>query len=292
MIRKAVILAAGYGTRFLPATKAMPKEMLPVVDKPVIQYVVEDAVLAGAKDIVVVTNAQKRAIEDHFDSSFELESQLAASGKRDLLDEVREIANLANFIYVRQKSTDGMRGTLVAIRNGYEAIGEEPFLMLFGDGFFGSTPSQCQQLVAAYEKYKAPIMGAVETHNPDDGLRFGFGAGEEVAPGILKLKEVVEKPGRGKAPSDYAIVSGYVFTPELMSYASQVKPMPNGEYGYTDLVAAMIADGKPVYAVKIKDGVYYDCGNKLDYIKATIELALQHKDMATGLKDYLQNLEI
>lgn len=288
-ITKAVILAAGYGTRFLPVTKAMPKEMLPVVDKPVIQYAVEDAVSAGIKDIVVVTNAQKRAIEDHFDNSFELESVLEAGGKVDLLDEVRKLAALANFIYVRQKGND--KGNLIGIRTGYEAIGNEPFLAMWGDDFFVADPTRSEQLVAAYEKYQAPILGAFETSDPVHTKLYGYAAGQEVEPGVIKVEKIIEKPGPDAVPSDYATVSGFVFTPEFMEYGAKVTPNPkNGEFGYTDAIELMLDDNKPVYAVKIKNGRYYDCGNKLDYIKTIIDLALKNEEMGPQLKKYLETL--
>ncbi len=286
-IRKAVILAAGYGTRFLPVTKAMPKEMLPVVDKPVIQHVVEDAVSAGIKDIVIVTSAQKRPLEDHFDHSFELESVLGQGGKTELLEQVKYIADMANFIYVRQKRA---KGTIPAIQSGYQAIGDEPFLTLFGDDIFMATPNRCQQLVAAYEKYGAPILGAFETTNPEDTKRYGYAAGDEVEPGIIKVKEIVEKPGPDKVPSDLAVVSGYIFTPEFMTYTDKTPAMANGEYGYTDALKLMVNDGKPMYAVKIKNGTYYDCGNKMAYLKANIELALQDSELGPELRTYLESL--
>lgn len=288
MIRKAIILAAGYGTRFLPMTKAMPKEMLPVVDKPVIQYVVEDALAAGVEDVVIVTSGQKRAIEDHFDHSFELEQLLATSNKQDALAEVRRIADMANFIYMRQK---GPKGTMAALGCGYGAIGDEPFLGLWGDDFFIATPTRCQQLVAAYKEFQAPILGALETDDPEHTKRFGYAAGSEVAPGVIKVAKIVEKPGPGKAPSNYATVSGAIFTPKLMEYGAHIKPMANGEYGYTDAIAAMIADGHPVYAVKVANGKYYDCGNKLDYIKTNIELTLASEAMGPELKQYLVELK-
>lgn len=288
-ITKAVILAAGYGTRFLPVTKAMPKEMLPVVDKPVIQYAVEDAVAAGIKDIVIVTSSQKRAIEDHFDNSFELETVLEAGGKTEQLNQVRGLAELANFIYVRQKGT--RKGNLVGIQAGYEAIGNEPFIVLWGDDFFVSRPTRCQQLVTAYEKYQAPILGAFETTDPAHTKLYGYAAGETVEAGILKVDKIIEKPGPDAVPSTYATVSGFVFTPEFMEYASKVEPNPrNGEYGYTDAVELLLHANKPVYAVKIQDGKYYDCGNKLDYIKTNIELALQNPEMGQALQSYINTL--
>jgi UTP--glucose-1-phosphate uridylyltransferase len=285
-ITKAIILVAGYGTRFLPMTKAMPKEMLPVVDKPVVQYAVEDAVAAGVKDIVMVTSAQKRPIEDHFDSSFELETVLAQSGKEDLLAEIRAIPAMANFIYVRQR----MRGTLGAFRSGYEAIGNEPFLGLWGDDFFIATPTRSQQLVATFEKYQAPVLAAMETDDPEHAKRYGFVAGVEVEPGVIKVDKIIEKPGPEKVPSKYAVVSGFALTPEVMEFGKKVQPQPNGEYFYIDAIDEMLKVGKPVYALKIENGKYYDCGNKLDYIKSNIELALAHPQLGDEIKAFIKTL--
>lgn len=287
-IRKAIVLAAGYGTRFLPATKAMPKEMLPVVDKPVIQYVVEDAVAAGIEDIIIVTSAQKRSIEDHFDHSFELEATLEQCGKTEMLTQVQAIAELANFIYIRQK---GPKGTLPAIQCGYEAVGEEPCLVMWGDDFYIASPTRAEQLVALYEKYNAPIIPCVETDNPEYGDRYGFAAGEEVEPGVIKVSEIVEKPGKGKAPSRYATVGGLLITPEYMTYAAQAKPAANGEYNYNAVLELMIQDGQPVYAATIQNGKHYDCGNKMEYMKTAIELTLQRPDMGPELRKYLKSLQ-
>lgn len=288
-VRKAVILAAGYGTRFLPATKAMPKEMLPVVDKPVIQYVVEDAVAAGIKDIVIVTSSQKRSLEDHFDHSFELEEVLTTGGKLKELEEVRAIAEMANFIYVRQK---GNKGTMPALACGYNAIGAEPFLGLWGDDFFIASPSRGQQLVAAYEKYGAPVVATLESTDPEHTKRFAYASGEEVEPGIIKIKEIIEKPGPGRLDSNHAVIGGAIYTPELMAYADKIAPMANGEYVYADAIAAYLADGHPAYAVRINNGRYYDCGNKLEYVKANIELTLAREDLGPALREYLKTIKL
>lgn len=286
-VTKAIILAAGYGTRFLPITKAMPKEMLPIVDKPVIQYVVEDAVSAGIEDIVIVTSSQKRSIEDHFDHSWELETILKDAGKEDLLKEITNIAQLANFIYIRQK---GAKGTLPAIQSGYHAIGNSPFLVLFGDDFFEASPSRCHQLIEVFEKYRAPILAAFETQDPEHTKRFGYVDGKEIEPGVIAVSQIIEKPGPQNVPSSYAVVSGYVFTPIFMAYADSTPPLENGEYSYTNTIDLMVKDNQPVYAVKIKNGRYYDCGNKLDYLKTNLELALRNPHIKDKLRDYLQTL--
>ncbi len=288
-IRKAVIPAAGFGTRFLPATKAQPKEMLPIVDKPVIQYVVEDAVSAGIEDIIIVTGWQKRSIEDHFDYPFELEKRLEESGKIEQLKEVRRIANLANFMYVRQK---GPAGNATPILNARHLINpDEPFLVLWGDDFFEADPSRASQLIKAYEKYGYSILGAIKSKNEEDTQRYGFVDGEQVEDGVIKVEKLVEKPGPQKAPSDMAIVSGFVFTPKIFPYLEKIKPGPDGEVVYIDALRELIKE-EPVYACEIKNGKYYDCGNKLEYIKANIDFALKHKELAVGLKDYLKKLDL
>ncbi len=286
-ITKAVILAAGYGTRFLPVTKAMPKEMLPVVDKPVIQYVVEDAVAAGVKDVVIVNSSSKRPIEDHFDNSFELETVLEKDGKTAELAAIRKVAEMANFIYVRQK---GRRGNLAAFMCGYEAIGNEPFYGYFGDDFFYGEPSRSQQLARVWERYRAPVVGCMVSKNPEDGKRYGFVAGEEVEPGVIKVEKIIEKPGVGQAPSVYATVGGGIFTPDVMNYYDEAAAETEGEVVYVAALEKLIKSGKPVYACAIQ-GHYYDCGNKLEYIKTIIDLALQNEEMGDSLHTYLGNLK-
>ena len=283
-IRKAVIPAAGMGTRFLPATKSMPKEMLSVLDKPVIQYVVEDAVCAGVSDIVVVTGWHKRAIEDHFDYPFELLERLKEAGKHEQREELIRIANLANFIYLRQK---GHLGNATPILNAAPIIGDEPFLCLWADDFFVASPTRSQQLVAAYEEFKAPILSAIRTDKPEDTKKYAFVGGDEVRPGVVKVREIVEKPGPNHKLSNLGIVSGYAFTPEFIQHMSAVKPTEGQELVYVEGLQGMLDAGLPVYAVEIKDGRYYDCGNKLEYLKANVEIALSHKEYQDELRDYL-----
>ena len=283
-IRKAVIPAAGMGTRFLPATKSMPKEMLPVLDKPVIQYVVEDAVSAGVSDIVVVTGWHKRAIEDHFDYPFELLERLKEAGKLEQREELIRIANLANFIYLRQK---GHLGNATPILNAAPIIGDEPFLCLWADDFFVASPTRSQQLVAAYEEFKAPILSAIRTDKPEDTKKYAFVGGDEVRPGVVKVREIVEKPGPNHKLSNLGIVSGYAFTPEFVEHMSAVKPTEGQELVYVEGLQSMLDAGLPVYAVEIKDGRYYDCGNKMEYLKANVEIALSHKEYQDELRQYL-----
>ena len=294
-IRKAIIPAAGFGTRFLPATKAQAKEMLPVVDKPIIQYVVEDAVSAGIEDIIIVTGWHKRAIEDHFDYPFELEKRLQEAGKLEELEEIRKIANLANFYYVRQK---GPFGNATPIWNARHLVGDEPFLMLWGDDFIEASPTRCQQLVAAYEKWGGScILGSIRTNSTEDYKRYGFAAGKEVVPGTLRVEQVVEKPGVGVISSDYAIVSGFLFDPEMFEAIEVAmerhQKYSNGrEFVYVDAINVLLERKRSVWATEITNGKYHDCGNKLEYLKTTIEFGLKHEELREDFITYLKNLNI
>ena len=293
-IRKAVIPAAGLGTRFLPATKAMPKEMLPVVDKPIIQYVVEDLVSAGITDIVIVTGWHKRSIEDHFDYPYELERRLEGSGKQKEIEGIRKIADLANFYYVRQR---GPYGTATPIWNARNLIGDEPFIMCWGDDFIEASPSRSQQLVAAYEKYGgSAILGSIRTSKPEDYKRYGFAEGMEIEPGILKVEKTVEKPGPGVVESDYAMVSGCVLGPEIFAAIEESTKRLDAEnaqreHTYIDALNILLEQGKTCHAAEIKNGRYYDCGNKLEYLKAVVEYGLKHEDLRDDFSNYLKTLK-
>jgi UTP--glucose-1-phosphate uridylyltransferase len=293
-VRKAIIPAAGFGTRFLPATKAQPKEMLPIVDKPIIQYVVEDAVSAGIEDIIIVTGWHKRSIEDHFDYPYELEKRLEQSGKNDEIEKIRDIANLANFYYVRQK---GPQGNLTPIWNARELIDDEPFLVLWGDDFIEATPTRSQQLIQAYEQYGGHvIVSSLRKSAPEDYKRYGYAGGKEVEPGILKINEIVEKPGPGKIDSDYAVVSGYLFQPSFFEAAEEVmkRATRDGltrELNYIDAINVLLEQNKACYALEIKDGKFYDCGNKLEYLKAVVEFGLRHDDLRKDFAKYLSKLQ-
>ncbi len=288
-ITKAVIPVAGFGTRFLPQTKAMPKEMLPIVDKPIIQILVEELVKAGIKDVVLVTGLHKRAIEDHFDNHPELENLLEKTGKFDVLEEIRSISDLANFIYVRQK---GPYGNATPILNATKVLGQEPFIVCWGDEFIFSKPTMAEQLIAMYEKYKGTILGAIKTENPEDGKRFGFATGPEVEPGVIKVERIIEKPGIGKAPSNLATVAGFLFTPDISEYLDHVVGQIEGrEPNYIDAVNLMMAEGKtPVYAMEFKDAEYFDTGSKIGYLKAVVDFGLKHKDLKEEFSIYLKNL--
>ena len=292
-IRKAIIPAAGYGTRFLPATKAQPKEMLPVVDKPIIQYVVEDAVSAGIEDIIIVTGWLKRSIEDHFDYPFELEKRLEESGKLNELEAIRNIANLANFYFLRQK---GPAGNGTPIWNAKDLIGDEPFLLLAGDDLFESTPTRSQQLIAAYEKLGGTVISTIKRDQPEHYGRYGYVEGETLEPGIRKISKVLEKPGVNQTQSDQAIVLSGVFEPNIFDALNHARTLHEQARRQDELVIwdglnLLLQAGQPAYALELKDGKYYDCGNKLEYLKAVIEFGLRHDDLHQEFAQYLKNLK-
>lgn len=293
-IRKAIIPAAGYGTRFLPATKAQPKEMLPIVDKPIIQYVVEDAVSAGIEDIIIVTGWSKRSIEDHFDYPFELEKKLEESGKIEALEEIRRIADLANFFYVRQK---GPVGNATPILNARKFIGDEPFLVLWGDEFIDATPSRAKQLIDAYEQSGGSAMlASVKAGKPEDYKRYAYATGNEKSKGLLKIKSIIEKPGK-KIDSDYACVSGGVYGPEMFGAIEEatrriLSENTPREVVYVDAINVLLEQGKTCYAKEIEKGKYHDCGNKLEYLKTVVEYGLKHDDLKNDFSDFLKNIKL
>ncbi len=293
-IRKAVIPAAGFGTRFLPQTKAMPKEMLPIVDKPVIQYVVEELVDAGIKDIIIVTGYHKRTIEDHFDfPNLDLIENLRMGGekKRPLMEEVERISEMANFVYVRQKGPYGNGTPLLNVKH---LIGDEPFIYTWSDDFIVAKPSRFRQLIEVYEKYGGSVLGGIKAVKDEDYERYGFAGGREIEEGIIEADAIIEKPGRKKAPSDLATVSGFLFTPDIFRYleTAQNNLKEDEELYYNDALRLMLADGKKVYALAIKDGKYYDTGNKLEYLKTVVEFALKHPEMNGKFREYLKSLNL
>ena len=291
-VRKAVVPAAGFGTRFLPQTKAMPKEMLPVVDKPVIQYVVEELIDAGIKDIFIVTGYHKRTIEDHFDApNLDLIENLRMGGekKKSLLESVERISEMANFVYVRQKGPYGNGTPLLNVRH---LIGDEPFIYTWSDDFIVAKPSRFKQLVSAYEKYGVSCLGCVRARKDEDYERYGFVSGKEKEPGIVKVDTIIEKPGKDNAPSNLATVSGWLFTPEIFKYLDEAlsKLKPGDELYYNDALKLMLNDGQDIYGVEIKDGKYYDTGNKLEYLKTVVEFAIAHPDVNGEFVAFLKTL--
>lgn len=288
-IRKVVIPAAGFGTRFLPQTKAMPKEMLPIVDKPVIQYVVEEAVSAGIEDVIIVTGYTKRSIEDHFDSpNADLVKNLEMGKKYNLLEEIKKISEMANFIYIRQK---GPYGNATPIKSAKQVIGNEPFLVLWGDDFVLANPSRAKQMIDVFYHYESTILCGIRTKRKEDTTRYAFVKGRDLGNGVWKVEKLIEKPGPEKAPSDLAIVSGYVLTPDIFPILDNQKPGKGGEY-YLPEAIDELAKVHPVYALEIKNGKYYDTGNKLEYLKTVVEIGLKHPGINGEFRSFLKNLKI
>ena len=287
-ISKVIIPAAGWGTRFLPQTKAMPKEMLPVVDKPVIQYVVEEAVNSGMKEVIIVTGWHKRSIEDHFDRSIELEKYLESKNKKKELAEIKKIAQLANFIYVRQKGE--IYGNAVPLMAARPAIGEQPFAVMWGDEFISEDPPRLSQMLKLYEKTRGIIISAVEIESKDQLSRYGIADVEKMKDGSVRIKKIVEKPLPEEAPSNLATHGAYILPPEIFEIIANLRPGKGGEIWLVDAINELIARGFPAYACKIENGKYYDTGNKLEYLKTVVEFTLRHPDFAEDFKNYLKGL--
>jgi UTP--glucose-1-phosphate uridylyltransferase len=289
-IRKAVIPAAGFGTRFLPQTKAMPKEMLPVVDKPVIQYVVEEAVNSGIRDVIIVTGALKRAIEDHFDApNADLIQNLEAGNKIELLKQTRAISEMANFIYIRQK---GMYGNGTPVLSAEPAIENEFFAVLWGDEFIHSNPPRLAQMMAVHEQHGGAVISGVRIKNKEDLKRYGIAEVESMGGNIHRIKKIVEKPNPEDAPSDLATHGAYILPPEIFGILRDQKPGTGGEIYLPEAIDQLIKTGYPVYACEIENGHYYDTGNKLEYLKTVIAFALQHPDIKDSFIEYLKSLEL
>ena len=286
-ITKAVIPAAGLGTRFLPATKAQPKEMLPIVDKPIIQYVVEELAASGIKDIIVVTGWQKRSIEDHFDYPFELEKRLLESGKKKEALEMRKIADLGNFIFIRQKGTYG-NGTPVL--NAKHLVGNEPFVVIWGDEFIHANPPRLKQMLAVYNKYKCSVISAIRV-KPDEVSRYGIAKVKKVKSNVYQISEIVEKPKLKEAPSTLATHGAYILTPAIFKYLEKLKPGKGGEIWLVDAINALARQEK-VMACLIKNATYYDTGSKLGYLRANVEFALRHSELKKHFREYLASLKI
>ena len=286
MIRKAVIAAAGLGTRFLPQTKAMPKEMLPILDKPIIQYIVEELVEAGIEDIVIVTGYHKRAIEDHFaEPNQDLATALGGS-KEKLLREVEDIANLANFAYTRQKGPDG-NGT--PLLNAAHLIGDEPFIYTFGDDFIRATPGRFSQMVALHQRTGLGVLSCIRADRDDDYARYGYVGGMEIEPGVRKVESIVEKPGRHRAPSDLASVSSYVFTPTILASLSELASelRPGDQLSLQDAMQRLIDNGTFLLALEIENARYFDTGDKFEYLKTIIDLGLEDEHLGPALRAHL-----
>lgn len=290
-VRKAVIAAAGFGTRFLPQTKAMPKEMLPIVDKPIIQYIVEQLVAAGIEDIIIVTGYHKRTIEDHFDEiSGDLKANLKQGNKLELLEQTSKIADMANFVYVRQK---GPYGTATPLTNVKHLLGNEPFIYVFADDLIVAEPNCYLQMISIYQEFGGGVLPCIRLTQDIEYGRYGVIGGEQIRPSVLKMDTVIEKPGRERAPSDFGAVGGYLFTPEVFGYLEKGQQMLNGnqEFYLTDMVIQpMLNDGQSFYGCEIQNSVRYDTGNKLDYLKTVVDFALKHEDVRDEFREYLRKV--
>ena len=281
-VRKAVIPAAGMGTRFLPATKASPKEMLPLVDKPLIQYAVEEAVASGIEDIIIITGRGKRAIEDHFDRSVELEENLKSSGKAQLLSQMRHIATLANFCYVRQPEALGLGHAVLCAQR---LIGNEPFAVILGDEVIDAPVPGLSQLIHAYKKRQGAILGVQEV--PDHEVnRYGIVSPRTIAAGVHRVEGLIEKPSPDKAPSNLAVVGRYVLPPEIFSILRKTTPGKHGEIQLTDALREL-AKQSPMFALEIQ-GQRYDAGDKLGFLIATVEFALKNPSLGPDFGEYLK----
>lgn len=290
-VRKAIIAAAGFGTRFLPQTKAMPKEMLPLVDKPIVQHIVEELSDAGIEDIVIVTGYHKRSIEDHFDHiSADLRANLEQNGKQELLEATENISNLANFAYVRQK---GPLGNATPVLNVAHLINDEPFIYTYADDFIEASPSRFKQLITTYESHGGSVLACINSDGDKDYKRYGYVGGSELQPGLVQVSTIVEKPGsRAKSPSSLASVSGYLLDPAIFTYLERQlrsHKKEQGEFRIQEVIQQMIDDGHQFLGLQIQNGRYYDTGNKLEYLKTVLDFALSHEELKDDLLEYLKS---
>ena len=286
VIRKAVFPAAGLGTRFLPATKAQPKEMLPLVDKPIIQYGVEEAVASGIDNIILVTGRGKNAIEDHFDVSVELESFLEARGKQEQLDEIRKISNLINFSYVRQGEPLGLGHAVLVTK---ALVGDEPFAVILGDDVIDADPPAIRQMIDVFNDVEGPVL-AIERVPRETVSSYGIIDAEEIKPGVYKIRDLVEKPSVDEAPSDLAIIGRYVLTPDIFPALESIGKDRTGEIQLTNGLRDLLKR-RPIYGCRI-DGVRHDTGNKLGFLKAVVYFALRRPDLADQFREYLRTVDL
>ncbi|MDC4205024.1 MAG: UTP--glucose-1-phosphate uridylyltransferase GalU [Candidatus Manganitrophus sp.] len=285
-ITKAVIPAAGLGTRFLPATKASPKEMLPLVDKPLIQYVVEEAVGAGIREIIIITGRGKRAIEDHFDISFELEETLRQNGKLELMESLRKISDMADFCYIRQRQALGLGHAILSAKN---LIGDEPFAVLLGDDIIDHPTSALQQMIDLYQKNQAPLIG-IQKVPKSEVRQYGVIDAETAVDGLYKINDLVEKPSPKEAPSNLAVIGRYILTPEIFALLEKTKPGKNNEIQLTDALKDL-ARLRNMYGYVIQ-GKRFDAGDKLGFLKATVEMGLKNPELGKEFRKYLKDLPL
>lgn len=284
-VRKIIIPVAGFGTRFLPATKAMPKEMLPIIDKPIIQYIVEEAVASGIEDIILVTSGTKRAVEDHFDDNETLERWLQKTGKHDILKTIKTIGSMANFIYVRQK---GPYGNATPVLNSAHLIGNEPFAVVWGDDVFTGKIPRIRQMIDVYDKYQDPVIGVIKVAKEETRLYGVIDPGTKVQPYVYQLKGVVEKPAPEKAPSLLAANGGYILTPDIFEAIRTLKPKKGGECVTLDAIFSLMKK-RPVYACEIQ-GEYLDTGSKIGWLRANIAMALERPDMKNEVRNMIKRI--
>lgn len=281
-VRKAIIPAAGLGTRFLPATKATPKEMIPIVDKPTIQYIVEEAAAAGIEDILIISGRNKRAIEDHFDKSYELEEELHRKGKQELLSVVEEISNIANIHYIRQKEAKGLGHAIYCAKS---FIGDEPFAVLLGDDIVDSKTPCIKQLMDVYNEYQTTILG-VQKVPMQDVTKYGIIAGNQIDERVYKVKGLVEKPDIDQAPSNIAILGRYIISPRIFEFLESATPGKNGEIWLTDALQQLM-EREAMYAFDF-EGDRFDVGDRIGFLKATVEFALKREDLSADFTEYLR----
>ena len=287
---KAIIAAAGFGTRFLPQTKAMPKEMLPLIDKPIIQYVVEELVEAGIRDIIIIGSANKRAIEDHFDTpNEELLANLRAGGakKQPLIDVVNSLSEMANFVYIRQKGPYGNATPLTCAAHLINR--DEPVIYTFADDFIAASPSRFRQMISAADKLDGAVLSCKKITDDAEFDRYGVVNGQQVEDGVIKMTNIVEKPGKANAPSDLASVSSYLLPGEFFNYLEQGRSDfdGHGEFTIQPIMQRMIDDGHNFYGVEITNGTYYDTGDKLEYLKTVIDFGLRDPNFGEDLRAHL-----
>jgi UTP--glucose-1-phosphate uridylyltransferase len=285
-VRKAVFPAAGLGTRFLPATKAQPKEMLPLVDKPIIQYGVEEALASGVDNIILVTGRGKNAIEDHFDVSVELETFLESRGKTELLNEIRKISNLINFSYVRQGEPLGLGHAVLVTK---ALVGSEPFAVILGDDVIDANPPALRQMIDVFEELDGPVL-AIEEMPWEDVSSYGVIAADEIRPGVYKIHDLVEKPPREEAPSNLAIIGRYILTPDIFPALEETAKDRTGEIQLTNGLRRLLKK-RPIYGCRI-DGVRHDTGNKLGFLRAVVYFALRRPDLAEPFRQYLRGIDL
>jgi UTP--glucose-1-phosphate uridylyltransferase len=285
-IRKAVFPAAGLGTRFLPATKAQPKEMLPLVDTPIIQYGVEEALASGVDNIILVTGRGKNAIEDHFDVSVELETFLEARGKKELLAQIRKISNLINFAYVRQGEPLGLGHAVLVTQH---LVGDEPFAVILGDDVIDANPPALRQMIDVFDEVNGPVL-AIERVPKSDVSSYGIIDAEELRPGVYRIRDLVEKPPVNEAPSDLAIIGRYILTPDIFPALEATVTDRTGEIQLTNGLRHLLKS-RPIYGCRI-DGVRHDTGNKLGFLKAVVYFALRRPDLADQFREYLRSIDL